>query len=68
MHHFFSYIYLFLIMQGCSMLNEQMALLIPSAMYALCVGYVPFTQCFKEVPLVHNYFDVTDAQDDSHKV
>ncbi|XP_068483746.1 serine/threonine-protein kinase ATM isoform X2 [Phaseolus vulgaris] len=53
--------------KGCSMLNEQMALLIPSAMYALCVGYVPFTQCFKEVPLVHNYFDVTDAQDDSHK-
>ncbi|KAK7354055.1 hypothetical protein VNO80_19511 [Phaseolus coccineus] len=53
--------------KGCSMLNEQMALLIPSAMYALCVGYVPFTQCFKEVPLVHDYFDVTDAQDDSRK-
>ncbi|KOM40405.1 hypothetical protein LR48_Vigan04g060300 [Vigna angularis] len=49
------------------MLNEQMTFLIPSAIYALCIGFVPFTQCFKEVPLAHNYFDVTDAQDDSHK-
>ncbi|XP_027942226.1 serine/threonine-protein kinase ATM [Vigna unguiculata] len=53
--------------KGCSMLNEQITLLIPSAIYALCIGFVPFTQCFKEVPLAHNYFDVTDAQDDSHK-
>ncbi|XP_052731784.1 serine/threonine-protein kinase ATM isoform X5 [Vigna angularis] len=53
--------------KGCSMLNEQMTFLIPSAIYALCIGFVPFTQCFKEVPLAHNYFDVTDAQDDSHK-
>jgi len=68
MHDCFTYIYLFLITQGCSMLNEQITLLIPSAIYALCIGFVPFTQCFKEVPLAHNYFDVTDAQDDSHKV
>ncbi|KAL2340902.1 hypothetical protein Fmac_008842 [Flemingia macrophylla] len=53
--------------KGNSMLNEQMILLIAGAMYALCVGYVPFTQCFKEVPLVHNCFDFIDTQDDSHK-
>lgn len=64
----FSFIYLFLIMQGYSTLNEQMVLFIPRAVYALCVGHVPFTRCFKELPLVHNYFDVADAQDDSHKV
>ncbi|RDX94365.1 Serine/threonine-protein kinase ATM, partial [Mucuna pruriens] len=52
---------------GYSTLNEQMVLFIASAMYALCVGYVPFTLCFKELPLVRNYFDVADAQDDSHK-
>ncbi|KAH1111940.1 hypothetical protein GYH30_010343 [Glycine max] len=53
--------------KGYSTLNEQMVLFIPRAVYALCVGHVPFTRCFKELPLVHNYFDVADAQDDSHK-
>ncbi|XP_027337565.1 serine/threonine-protein kinase ATM [Abrus precatorius] len=54
-------------LKGHSLLNEQMVLFIPSAMYALCVGCVPFTQCFKEHPLVPNSFDVVVTQDDSHK-
>ncbi|KAK7350621.1 hypothetical protein VNO77_09440 [Canavalia gladiata] len=52
--------------KGYSTLNEKMVLFIPSAMYALCVGYVPFTQYFKELPLVPNS-DVIDTQDDSLK-
>lgn len=55
-------------MQGCSTLNEGMVLFLPSAMYALCAGCVPFTQCFKEVPLLYSSFDVSDALDDYHKV
>ncbi|KAK7317181.1 hypothetical protein RJT34_01188 [Clitoria ternatea] len=53
--------------KGYSMLNERMVLFIPSAILALCVGYVPFAQCFKVIPMVYNSFDVIDAQDDSHK-
>lgn len=55
-------------MQGYSTLNEMMVLYLPSAMYALCAGCVPFTECFKEFPLVYSSFDVTESVDNSHKV
>ncbi|KAK7281904.1 hypothetical protein RIF29_10269 [Crotalaria pallida] len=54
--------------KGCSTLNERMVLFLPSAVYALCAGCVPFTQCFKEVPLVYSSFDASEALDDCHKL
>ncbi|KAJ1384476.1 putative serine/threonine-protein kinase [Sesbania bispinosa] len=53
--------------KGCSALNERMVLFLPSAMYALCAGCVPFTQCFKEPSLVYSSFDVPESLDDCHK-
>lgn len=63
----FSLSFLFLIMQGYSMLNERMVLYLPSAMYALCAGCVPFTECFKEIALVYSSFDA-ESLDNFHKV
>ncbi|KAF7806084.1 serine/threonine-protein kinase ATM-like [Senna tora] len=54
--------------KGSSTINERMVLLLPSAVYALCTGYAPFTQCFKEIPLSYNYLDITEALDDCHKI
>lgn len=56
------------LIQGSSTLNEQMVLLLPTAVYALCTGYAPFTQCFKEFPLLYSSLDITEALDDCHKV
>jgi len=54
--------------QGYSTSNERIVLYLPSAMFALCVGCVTFTECFKEIPLVYSSFDVTESLDNSHKV
>ncbi|GAU46420.1 hypothetical protein TSUD_134500 [Trifolium subterraneum] len=45
-----------------------MGLYLPSAMFALCVGFVTFPEFFKEIALVHSSFDVTESLDNSHKV
>ncbi|XP_019416969.1 PREDICTED: serine/threonine-protein kinase ATM isoform X2 [Lupinus angustifolius] len=52
----------------CSTLNERTVLFLSSAMYALCAGCVPFTQCFKDSPLVYSSFDAFEALDDCHKL
>ncbi|XP_045816356.1 serine/threonine-protein kinase ATM isoform X4 [Trifolium pratense] len=54
--------------KGYSKLSERMGLYLPSAMFALCVGFVTFTEFFKEIGLVHISFDVTESLDNSHKV
>ncbi|PNX56715.1 serine/threonine-protein kinase ATM-like protein, partial [Trifolium pratense] len=54
--------------KGYSKLTERMGLYLPSAMFALCVGFLTFTEFFKEIGLVHISFDVIESLDNSHKV
>ncbi|XP_061349623.1 serine/threonine-protein kinase ATM-like [Gastrolobium bilobum] len=54
--------------KGYSTLNERMVLFLPSAMYALCSGCVPFTQCFKELPLVYSSVHVAEVLNDCLKL
>jgi hypothetical protein len=54
--------------QGYSKLSERMGLYLPSAMFALCVGFVTFTEFFKEITLVHSSFEVAESLDNSQKV
>ncbi|XP_057442948.1 serine/threonine-protein kinase ATM [Lotus japonicus] len=53
-------------LKGFSSLNERMVFFLPSAIYALCAGCVPFTQCFEEHPLLYRSF-VTESLDNCHK-
>ncbi|XP_054822227.1 serine/threonine-protein kinase ATM-like isoform X2 [Prosopis cineraria] len=48
--------------------KERMVLLLPPAVYALCTGQAPFTQCFKEFPLSSCSLDIPEALDDCHKI
>ncbi|KAI4336143.1 hypothetical protein L6164_014710 [Bauhinia variegata] len=54
--------------KGTSMLNERMVLFLPTALYALCAGCAPFSQCFKEFPQLYSSLDVTEVLSDSRKV
>ncbi|KAJ7956242.1 Serine/threonine-protein kinase ATM [Quillaja saponaria] len=47
-----------------SMLNEQMVLFLPAAVYSLCAGCAPFIQFYKELPLAYTSFIVSEASDD----
>ncbi|XP_045795636.1 serine/threonine-protein kinase ATM-like [Trifolium pratense] len=49
--------------KGYSKLTERMGLYLPSAMFALCVGFLTFTEFFKEIGLVHISFDVIESLD-----
>ncbi|XP_034214644.1 serine/threonine-protein kinase ATM isoform X13 [Prunus dulcis] len=46
-----------------SVLNEQLVLLLPAAVYSLCAGSAPFAQCCKELPLSYSIVDVTEASE-----
>ncbi|CAB4280796.1 unnamed protein product [Prunus armeniaca] len=46
-----------------SVLNEQLVLLLPAAVYSLCAGSAPFAQCCKELPLSYSFVDVTEASE-----
>lgn len=48
-------------MQGISILNEHLVLLLPAAVYALCAGCAPFTQCRTGLLQSNTFLDVTDA-------
>ncbi|KAI9087642.1 hypothetical protein K1719_030512 [Acacia pycnantha] len=54
--------------KGSLTLNEQMVLWLPTAVYALCSGHAPFTQCFKEFPLLSYSLDIAEVLDDCHKI
>lgn len=45
------------------MLNEQLVLLLPAAVYSLCAGSAPFAQCCKELPLSYSFVGVTEASE-----
>ncbi|KAB2013879.1 hypothetical protein ES319_D09G187000v1 [Gossypium barbadense] len=47
-----------------SLLNERLVLLLPAAVYALCAGCEPFTQCYKEIHLLQSFVDVIEVADD----
>ena len=55
-------------MQESSLLNDRMVLLLPAAVYALCAGCEPFTQCYKEILLLHSFVDAIEVADDWIKV
>lgn len=50
------------------MLNERIVLFLPAAVYALCAGCAPFTQCDKGFPLSYSFVDDTEALVDDVKV
>ncbi|KAK8518220.1 hypothetical protein V6N13_027695 [Hibiscus sabdariffa] len=51
-----------------SLLNERMVLLLPAAVYALCAGCEPFTQCYKEIHLLQSFVEATKFADDWIKI
>ncbi|KAM7277000.1 hypothetical protein ACFE04_018866 [Oxalis oulophora] len=50
-----------------TMLNERLVFLLPAAVYSLCVGCDPFTDCYKRFFLSHSLEDATEAVDDRAK-
>lgn len=46
---------------GISILNEQLVLLLPAAVFALCVGCAPFTQCRAGLLQSYTFLDGTDT-------
>ncbi|KAJ0106487.1 hypothetical protein Patl1_18038 [Pistacia atlantica] len=54
--------------QEDSILNECLVLLLPAAVYALCAGCSPFTNCYRGNFLSYSFLDVTDAGDDKVKI
>ena len=50
------------------MLNERIVLFLPAAVYALCAGCAPFTQCYKGFPLSYSFVDDIEALVDDVKV
>ncbi|MED6127525.1 hypothetical protein PIB30_088839 [Stylosanthes scabra] len=55
-------------LKGCSLLDERMVFLLPSAMYALCAGCVPPIQYSKEFPLGYSICNSSETLDDYHKL
>ncbi|XP_022767135.1 serine/threonine-protein kinase ATM isoform X5 [Durio zibethinus] len=51
-----------------SLLNNRMVLLLPAAVYALCAGCEPFTQCYKEILRLHSFVDAIEVADDWIKI
>lgn len=51
-------------MQECSVLNECMVLLLPTAVYAICAGCSPLMKYFKNSSISHPYLDVSETGDD----
>ncbi|KAJ0047583.1 hypothetical protein Pint_15443 [Pistacia integerrima] len=51
-----------------SILNECLVLLLPAAVYALCAGCSPFTNCYRGNFLSYSFLDVTDTGDDKVKI
>lgn len=54
--------------QESSMLNEQIVLLLPAAVYALSAGCVPFKQCHRQVPQPYASQDLNLSMSDWVKV
>ncbi|XVF09293.1 hypothetical protein REPUB_Repub07fG0080200 [Reevesia pubescens] len=50
------------------LLNDRMVLLLPAAVYAVCVGCEPFTLCYKEILLLHSFVDAIEVADDWIKI
>ncbi|KAF5476799.1 hypothetical protein F2P56_003496 [Juglans regia] len=47
-----------------SVLNERIVLFLPAAVYALCAGSSPFTQCYKGLSPSYSFVDDTEAMVD----
>ncbi|KAH7550461.1 hypothetical protein JRO89_XS13G0195400 [Xanthoceras sorbifolium] len=54
--------------QEFSILNERMVLLLPAAVYAICAGCSPLTNCFKWPYMSHFHSDVIETGDDRVKL
>ena len=50
------------------MLNEQVVLFLPAALYALCPGCAPFKQCYNAFLLSYSFVGDAEATLDQVKV
>ncbi|GAV63786.1 PI3_PI4_kinase domain-containing protein/FAT domain-containing protein/FATC domain-containing protein, partial [Cephalotus follicularis] len=51
-----------------TLLDERLVLLLPAAVYALCAGCAPFTNCYKGLFLSHSFGDTIEAADNWFKI